>query len=39
MMLRTLRRLAALALFPLAALANDGKPVEWQTLAPLAYEL
>lgn len=35
MMLRTLRRLAALALFPLAwlaalpALANDGKPVEW----------
>ena len=35
MMLRTLRRLAALAFFPLAslaalpALANDGKPVEW----------
>lgn len=35
MMPRTLRRLAALALFPLAslaalpALANDGKPVEW----------
>ena len=29
MMHRTLRRLAALALFPLAALANDGKPVEW----------
>nr|WP_156909293.1 tripartite tricarboxylate transporter substrate binding protein [Ottowia thiooxydans] len=26
---KTLRRLAALALFPLAALANDGKPVEW----------
>jgi tripartite-type tricarboxylate transporter receptor subunit TctC len=29
MMLRILRRLAALALFPLAALAHDGKPVEW----------
>lgn len=29
MMLTTLRRLAALALFPLAALAHDGKPVEW----------
>ena len=29
MMHKTLRRFAALALFPLAALANDGKPVEW----------
>lgn len=29
MMHRILRRFAALALFPLAALANDGKPVEW----------
>lgn len=28
-MYRTFRRLAALALFPMAALANDGKPVEW----------
>ena len=29
MMHRILRRFAPLALFPLAALANDGKPVEW----------